>query len=180
MKAEDKAKIMETLGMLTKSITKLQEEIKGISGSSNPLRASKSKAQVVFSMHCTDTQTLNQQADNYTASLINFQSEFLFLWTCRKCVFICLEVKCNLIFCHSAYPVAFDLLLLICNANFPDVSLFYGQAQKELLDAELDLYKKTQSGEDTATLKIKYTQLQIEVITWSWLWKLILKLIIKC
>lgn len=80
MKAEDKAKIMETLGMLTKSITKLQEEIKGISGSSNPLRASKSKA----------------------------------------------------------------------------------QAQKELLDAELDLYKKTQSGEDTATLKIKYTQLQIE------------------
>ena len=59
MKAEDKAKIMETLGMLTKSITKLQEEIKGISGSSNPLRASKSKAQVVFSMQYTDTQTSN-------------------------------------------------------------------------------------------------------------------------
>lgn len=39
MKAEDKAKIMETLGMLTKSITKLQEEIKGISGSSSPLWA---------------------------------------------------------------------------------------------------------------------------------------------
>uniref|UniRef100_A0A3Q1GNA2 RNA binding motif protein 26 n=1 Tax=Acanthochromis polyacanthus TaxID=80966 RepID=A0A3Q1GNA2_9TELE len=33
MKAEDKAKIMETLGTLTKSITKLQEEIKGISSS---------------------------------------------------------------------------------------------------------------------------------------------------
>uniref|UniRef100_A0A8C4EZS7 RNA binding motif protein 26 n=1 Tax=Dicentrarchus labrax TaxID=13489 RepID=A0A8C4EZS7_DICLA len=80
MKAEDKAKIMETLGMLTKSITKLQEEIKGISGSNNPLRAAKSKA----------------------------------------------------------------------------------QAQKELLDAELDLYKKAQAGEDTAMLKIKYTQLQIE------------------
>ena len=59
----------------------------------------------------------------------------------------------------------FDLLLLICSAVFPDVCLFCGQAQKELLDAELDLYKKTQSGEDTATLKIKYTQLQIEVIT---------------
>lgn len=37
------------------------------------------------------------------------------------------------------------------------------QAQKELLDAELDLYKKTQAGEDTAMLRIKYTQLQIEV-----------------
>uniref|UniRef100_A0A3Q1JYT4 Uncharacterized protein n=1 Tax=Anabas testudineus TaxID=64144 RepID=A0A3Q1JYT4_ANATE len=74
MKAEDKAKIMETLDTLTKSITKLQEEIKGISGSSNPLRT----------------------------------------------------------------------------------------AQKELLDTELDLYKKTQAGEDTALLKIKYTQLQIE------------------
>nr|XP_057945631.1 RNA-binding protein 26 isoform X2 [Doryrhamphus excisus] len=80
MKAEDKAKIMETLGMLTKSITKLQEEIKSISSSSNLLLAAKSKA----------------------------------------------------------------------------------QAQKELLDAELDLYKKTQAGEDTALLKLKYTQLQIE------------------
>ncbi|KAG7482698.1 RNA-binding 26 isoform X1 [Solea senegalensis] len=78
---KDKATIMETLDTLTKSITKLQEEIKGISSNSNnPLRAAKSKA----------------------------------------------------------------------------------QAQKELLDAELDLYKKTQSGEDTALLKIKYTQLQIE------------------
>lgn len=81
MKAEDKAKVMETLGALTKSITKLQEEIKGISSiSNNPLRAVKSKA----------------------------------------------------------------------------------QAQKELLDTELDLYKKSQAGEDTAMLKVKYTQLQIE------------------
>lgn len=46
MKAEDKAKIMETLGALTKSITKLQEEIKGISSSSHPLQNAKSKAQV--------------------------------------------------------------------------------------------------------------------------------------
>ncbi|XP_047219461.1 RNA-binding protein 26 [Girardinichthys multiradiatus] len=80
MKAEDKAKIMETLGTLTKSITKLQEEIKGLSSCSNLLRTAKSKA----------------------------------------------------------------------------------QAQKELLDAELDLYQKTQAGEDTALLRIKYTQLQIE------------------
>ncbi|CAL8403460.1 unnamed protein product [Boreogadus saida] len=36
------------------------------------------------------------------------------------------------------------------------------QAQKELLDTELDLYKKSQAGEDIALLKIKYTQLQIE------------------
>lgn len=48
MKAEDKAKIMETLDMLTKSITKLQEEIKLISSNSNPLRIAKSKAQVVL------------------------------------------------------------------------------------------------------------------------------------
>uniref|UniRef100_A0A667XYD6 RNA binding motif protein 26 n=1 Tax=Myripristis murdjan TaxID=586833 RepID=A0A667XYD6_9TELE len=80
IKGEDKAKIMDTLATLTKSITKLQEEIKGISSSNNPLRTAKSKA----------------------------------------------------------------------------------QAQKELLDTELDLYKKTQAGEDTALLKIKYTQLQIE------------------
>ncbi|XP_077395307.1 RNA-binding protein 26-like [Festucalex cinctus] len=81
MKAEDKAKIMETLGTLTKSITKLQEEIKSISSSSsNLLTVVKTKA----------------------------------------------------------------------------------QAQRELLDTELDLYKKTQAGEDTALLKIKYTQLQIE------------------
>ncbi|XP_029000402.1 RNA-binding protein 26 [Betta splendens] len=80
MKAEDKANIMETLAMLTKNITKLQEEIKGMPGSSNLPHTAKSKA----------------------------------------------------------------------------------EAQKELLDTELDLYKKTQSGEDTALLKIKYTQLQIE------------------
>ncbi|XP_011488833.1 RNA-binding protein 26 isoform X2 [Oryzias latipes] len=80
MKAEDKAKIMKTLDTLTKSITKLQEEIKGISSFVNPLRTAKSKV----------------------------------------------------------------------------------QAQKELLDIELELYQKTQAGEDTALLKIKYTQLQIE------------------
>lgn len=50
MKAEDKAKIMETLDTLTKSITKLQEEIKGISGSSIPLRTAKSKAEVLTSL----------------------------------------------------------------------------------------------------------------------------------
>ncbi|KAG7466987.1 hypothetical protein MATL_G00148460 [Megalops atlanticus] len=36
------------------------------------------------------------------------------------------------------------------------------QAQKELLDTELDLYKKMQAGEDIAQLRIKYTQLQLE------------------
>lgn len=55
VKAEDKAKIMETLGMLTKSITKLQEEIKGISSSNNPLRTAKSKAQVVLSPNSNHT-----------------------------------------------------------------------------------------------------------------------------
>ena len=45
MKAEDKAKIMETLSTLTKSITKLQEEIKGVSASSTS-RTVKTKAQV--------------------------------------------------------------------------------------------------------------------------------------
>ncbi|MEQ2217044.1 hypothetical protein XENOCAPTIV_005438, partial [Xenoophorus captivus] len=83
MKAEDKAKIMETLGTLTKSITKLQEEIKGLSSCSNLLRTAKSKAQ-----------------SGYLTS------------------------------CHF-------------------------QAQKELLDAELDLYQKTQAGENTALLRIK-------------------------
>lgn len=45
MKAEDKAKVMETLSTLTKSISKLQEDIKGISASAS-LRVVKSKAQV--------------------------------------------------------------------------------------------------------------------------------------
>uniref|UniRef100_A0AAZ3NMH5 RNA binding motif protein 26 n=1 Tax=Oncorhynchus tshawytscha TaxID=74940 RepID=A0AAZ3NMH5_ONCTS len=80
MKTGDKAVIMTTLGTLTKSITKLQQEIKGLSNPSGVRGAPKSKA----------------------------------------------------------------------------------QAQKELLDTELDLYKKTQSGEDTVQLKIRYTQLQLE------------------
>uniref|UniRef100_A0A8C7MU84 RNA binding motif protein 26 n=1 Tax=Oncorhynchus kisutch TaxID=8019 RepID=A0A8C7MU84_ONCKI len=82
MKAGDKAVIMTTLGTLTKSITKLQQEIKGLSNPSGVRGAPKSKSKA--------------------------------------------------------------------------------QAQKELLDTELDLYKKTQSGEDTVQLKIRYTQLQLE------------------
>lgn len=39
------------------------------------------------------------------------------------------------------------------------------QAQKELLDAELDFHKKMSSGEDTTDLKRKLGQLQVEVIT---------------
>lgn len=38
------------------------------------------------------------------------------------------------------------------------------QAQKELLDAELDFHKKMSSGEDTTDLKRKLGQLQVEVI----------------
>lgn len=59
MKAEDKAKIMETLGTLTKSITKLQEEIKGISSSNNPLRNAKSKAQVRLCHRRRHTRTVD-------------------------------------------------------------------------------------------------------------------------
>ncbi|XP_051562689.1 RNA-binding protein 26-like isoform X2 [Myxocyprinus asiaticus] len=80
MKVDDKAQIMHTLTTLTNSITKLQEEIKGLSCTNAVKSTPKSKA----------------------------------------------------------------------------------QAQKELLDTELDLFKKVQTGEDTAELKIKYTQLQLE------------------
>lgn len=38
------------------------------------------------------------------------------------------------------------------------------QAQKELLDAELDFHKKKCSGEDTTDLKRKLGQLQVEVM----------------
>lgn len=41
---------------------------------------------------------------------------------------------------------------------------FCVQAQKELLDAELDFHKKMSSGEDTTDLKRKLGQLQVEVI----------------
>ncbi|KAL1021647.1 hypothetical protein UPYG_G00016110 [Umbra pygmaea] len=80
MKPEDKAVIMSTLGTLTNSITKLQEEIKATSNPAALRGVPKSKA----------------------------------------------------------------------------------QAQRELLDTELDLYQKSQSGEDIAQLKIRYTQLQLE------------------
>lgn len=58
MKAEDKALIMQTLTTLTNSITKLQEEIKGLS-SANALRTTlKSKAQVhTLTRH--DNQDMN-------------------------------------------------------------------------------------------------------------------------
>lgn len=63
--------------------------------------------------------------------------------------------------------------------------------QKELLDTELDLYKKMQAGEEVTELRRKYTELQLEVcfiITtqytederlWSWMfiWKYILILV---
>lgn len=35
--------------------------------------------------------------------------------------------------------------------------------QKELLDTELDLYKKIQAGDDVAELRKKYMELQLEV-----------------
>nr|DBA33067.1 TPA: hypothetical protein GDO54_000799 [Pyxicephalus adspersus] len=80
MKAEDKAEILKTLGLLTNNITKLRDELKAVSSTGAALRSSKSKAQM----------------------------------------------------------------------------------QKELLDTELDLYKKLQAGEDVAELRRKYTELQLE------------------
>lgn len=38
------------------------------------------------------------------------------------------------------------------------------QAQKELLDAELDFHKRMSTGEDTTDLKRKLGQLQVEVM----------------
>lgn len=42
---------------------------------------------------------------------------------------------------------------------------FSYQAQKELLDAELDFHKKISSGEDTTDLKRKLVELRVEVQT---------------
>ncbi|KAG9338010.1 hypothetical protein JZ751_027259 [Albula glossodonta] len=50
----------------------------------------------------------------------------------------------------------------ISSGNTQKVVKSKAQAQKELLDTELDLYKKMQAGEDIAQLRIKYTQLQLE------------------
>nr|XP_008105135.1 PREDICTED: RNA-binding protein 26 isoform X2 [Anolis carolinensis] len=81
MKSEDKAEIMKTLETLTNSITKLKDELKGVSSPTNaPLKNIKTKAQM----------------------------------------------------------------------------------QKELLDTELDLYKKMQAGEEVTELRRKYTELQLE------------------
>ncbi|XP_009981097.1 PREDICTED: RNA-binding protein 26, partial [Tauraco erythrolophus] len=81
MKSEDKAEIMKTLEILTNSITKLKDELKGASpGGGTPLKSMKTKTQM----------------------------------------------------------------------------------QKELLDTELDLYKKMQAGEEVTELRRKYTELQLE------------------
>nr|XP_060625497.1 RNA-binding protein 26 isoform X2 [Anolis sagrei ordinatus] len=81
MKTEDKAEIMKTLETLTNSITKLKDELKGVSSPANaPLKSIKTKVQM----------------------------------------------------------------------------------QKELLDTELDLYKKMQAGEEVTELRRKYTELQLE------------------
>uniref|UniRef100_A0A8C6VS05 RNA binding motif protein 26 n=1 Tax=Naja naja TaxID=35670 RepID=A0A8C6VS05_NAJNA len=80
MKLEDKAEIMKTLEALTNSITKLKDELKGVSSTSTPVKSMKTKTQM----------------------------------------------------------------------------------QKELLDTELDLYKKMQAGEEVTELRRKYTELQLE------------------
>ncbi|XP_044285601.1 RNA-binding protein 26 [Varanus komodoensis] len=81
MKSEDKAEIMKTLETLTNSITKLKDELKGISSpASTPMKNIKTKTQM----------------------------------------------------------------------------------QKELLDTELDLYKKMQAGEEVTELRRRYTELQLE------------------
>lgn len=132
MKAEDKAKCMTTLSMLIKSISKLQEEIKGMSSSNSQHRTAKSKAQV-FTVH----------------SCVRIKHVFYFL------------ILCSGSYDHHTCPpvstMSSDLYLMTWWE-------FTIQAQKELLDAELDLYKKSQSGEDTAMLQLQYTQLQIEVM----------------
>ncbi|XP_078077763.1 RNA-binding protein 26 isoform X3 [Mustelus asterias] len=80
MKSEDKTEIMKTLQALTKSITKLQDELKGSGTGSTAPKTVKTKAQM----------------------------------------------------------------------------------QRELLDTELDLYKKVQAGEDITGLRKKYNELQLE------------------
>ncbi|KAG8452222.1 hypothetical protein GDO86_004136 [Hymenochirus boettgeri] len=80
MKSEDKADILKTLESLTNNITKLRDELKGLSSGGKIVKTNKTKAQM----------------------------------------------------------------------------------QKELLDTELDLYKKIQAGDDVAELRRKYTELQLE------------------
>lgn len=48
MKSEDKAEIMKTLEILTNSITKLKDELKGVSpAGGTPLKSMKTKTQVL-------------------------------------------------------------------------------------------------------------------------------------
>lgn len=56
------------------------------------------------------------------------------------------------------------LLLLWPMTHWHSLLLLLLQAQKELLDAELDFHKKMSSGEDTTDLKRKLGQLQVEVL----------------
>lgn len=52
----------------------------------------------------------------------------------------------------------------VLNLTISHICMLCNQAQKELLDAELDFHKKMSSGEDTTDLKRKLGQLQVEVI----------------
>ncbi|KAJ7409035.1 RNA-binding protein 26 isoform X3 [Pitangus sulphuratus] len=55
MKSEDKAEIMKTLEILTNSITKLKDELKGVSpGGGTPLKSMKTKTQVLFNIQPSD------------------------------------------------------------------------------------------------------------------------------
>ncbi|XP_051986879.1 RNA-binding protein 26-like [Xyrauchen texanus] len=63
---------------------------------------------------------------------------------------------------NSITKLQVEIKGLSCTNAVKSMPKSKAQAQKELLDTELDLFKKVQTGEDTAELKIKYTQLQLE------------------
>lgn len=82
------------------------------------------------------------------------KSVVLVSWSvCVICISVLLMWNKTLQLCLTVLP-------------FPSVfcsHLFSCQAQKELLDAELDFHKRLSSGEDTTELRKKLNQLQVEV-----------------
>lgn len=88
MKSEDKAEIMKTLEILTNSITKLKDELKGVSsGGGTPLKSMKTKTQV----SCFD-ELSNKM--NLHVSLYQYNKNIQLRQKCLEICYFNLEFFC--------------------------------------------------------------------------------------
>ncbi|KAJ7421818.1 hypothetical protein WISP_41019 [Willisornis vidua] len=164
MKSEDKAEIMKTLEILTNSITKLKDELKGVSpGGGTPLKSMKTKTQDF--MYIQFVSYLDSRSSLLELTL---GTEWLESGPVEKDLGVLVNSWLNMSQqCAQVAKKAYGILDYVKNSvtsrtREEIIPLFSGLMQKELLDTELDLYKKMQAGEEVTELRRKYTELQLE------------------